>query len=486
MRMNDTTLQSMSLKRLMMDCPTLSIPEYQRSYTWNRSHVTDLLKDIMGRDRPYLLGTVILHDNEGRLDIVDGQQRLVTLTVLLHKLGICNNLPLLRNAAYPERAAAVIRNTRKIIHDFLNEKDQETLCEYLWPKEDGKNGSLCFAVLTLSGSDALDRAYTFFDSVNSKGLPLSDFDLLKAHHLMFIPAIQEELAMAHNNAWQEHDEAHNAVFTQCLRRLRMWAKRLARDTRGERPDYNEFVAVGEPGENEGRDEHALTRYMQPAMFRSWRREGNRIVLSMDYPARSDEDMIPTEVTQTIEGGDPFFIYAKRYHALYKHLFKTSDKTVIVSTAVKFVRGLLDSFNSGYKSTSYLREVLQPLLLLYVDKFGEDELINAAVCMERIVSAKLWDAPKNGLRIEGVLSYINEKALVPNLLNATTVHHALTMLFDEAQKRNSITNGPDGWTNLKKRHNERLLSFYSNFSTDIFNMKIRKMLIVHEKLSKENT
>jgi len=465
-------LTDLSLRDLMK--MPLAIPDYQRSYTWNDKHVGDLLQDIAKRERPYLLGTIILHKNgEQNYDIVDGQQRLVTLTVLLHALKVSERLPLLENASYPENSAKVIRNTKKVIADFLNGNDEEKLKKWLWPDKGNEKNTLRFAVLTLAGDNALDRAYAFFDSVNSKGKPLSDFDLLKAHHLMFIPTAQEELAMAHNNEWQSRDEAHRTVFTQSLRRLRMWAKGRARDDKAERPDYNEFVSVGEPEEC-GETEHPLTRYMQPAVFRSWRRVGTRIILSMDYPIRDDDEMIPTEITQTIDGGDPFFIYAKRYHALHRHLFDSSNKTDIVSSAVKFVRGLLVCFNGGYKSTAYLRDVLQPILLLYVDKFGEDGLIDAAVCMERIISSKLWDAHKNGLRIEGVLSHVQNKVLVPELLNATNVRHALTMLRAKAQSC-GIPKLPD--TNLKRRHHEQMTGFYKNNAATIADSGIREMVSI---------
>lgn len=46
--------------------------------------------------------------------------------------------------------------------------------------------NVSFAVLVVNDSN-LDLAYTFFSNQNSKGVPLSDFDLLKAHHLRFIP-----------------------------------------------------------------------------------------------------------------------------------------------------------------------------------------------------------------------------------------------------------------------------------------------------------
>ena len=467
-----TVLENLSLRGLMGK--QLAIPNYQRSYTWNGMHVLDLLKDIAKRERPYLLGTIILHDNGGHYDIVDGQQRLVTLTVLLKKLGVSDErLPLLLNAVFSENAAKVIRNTQKVIADYLNGNDEESLKNWLWSDNGNEMNTLRFTVLILTGDNALDLAYTFFDSVNSKGKSLSDFDLLKAHHLMFIPTEQEALAMSHNNEWQSRDEAqsHGAVFTLCLRRLRMWAKGHDRDNKAERPDYNEFLSVGEPDEYSGDADHQLTRYMQPAVFRSWRRDGTRIILSMDYPIRDDDEMIPTEITQTIEGGDPFFIYAKRYHALHRRLFDSSDKTAIVSSAVKFVRGLLDCYSGGYKSTAYLRDILKPILLMYVDKFGEDGLIDAAVCMERIISSKLWDAPRNGLRIEGVLSHVKDKVLVPTLLDATNVRHALTMLRGKAQS--CMLPEPD--TNLKRRHHEQITGFYKNNAATIHDVVIREMV-----------
>lgn len=466
-------LETLTLRELMKKA--LTIPVYQRSYTWNSSHVTDLLKDIVYRERSYMLGTIILHkENDRRFDIVDGQQRLVTLTVLLNTISETNeNLPLLE-ADFSVAAASVIKNTQKVITGFLrglSEIEKTAFKTWLWRQVLADSGNtLFFSVLTLSGENALDRAYTFFDSVNSKGKPLSDFDLLKAHHLMFIPTEQEELARLHNDEWQNRDDDHGTVFTQCLRRLRMWAREENRDNRGDRPDYNEFISVIDP-DGKVENEHALTRYMQPAVFRSWRRDGPRIILSMDYPIHESEELIPTEITQSIEGGDPFFIYAKRYHALYRRLFDASDKTAIVPPAIKFIRRLVDQYGEGYKSTAYLREALRPVLLLYVDKFGEKGLIDAAVCLERIVSSKLWSAPKNGLRIEGVLSHVRDKNIVRVLLNATKASHAIAMLFECAMQ----CSAPQKDTNLKRTHFERMLKFYVSCASCIEGERIREMI-----------
>ena len=44
----------------------------------------------MGR-KEYQIGSVILHENDGHLDIVDGQQRLISISLFLHLLDDLEN-----------------------------------------------------------------------------------------------------------------------------------------------------------------------------------------------------------------------------------------------------------------------------------------------------------------------------------------------------------------------------------------------------------
>src|SRR5208282_3590545 len=136
-------------------------------------------------------------------------------TVLLHEFG-APPLPLL-NGEFNADSARVIRNARKTIREFLAGKDDEKKAAFRERLLAQDQACLRFTVLILSGANALDRAYTFFDSVNSKGKALSDFDLLKANHLMFIPPEQEALASKHNDEWLRRDEAHAHLFSTILR-----------------------------------------------------------------------------------------------------------------------------------------------------------------------------------------------------------------------------------------------------------------------------
>lgn len=66
------------------------IPDYQRPYAWEREQATQLLEDLVealdrGGDEPYFLGSIVLVKHKGVSDaeVIDGQQRLTTLTILL-------------------------------------------------------------------------------------------------------------------------------------------------------------------------------------------------------------------------------------------------------------------------------------------------------------------------------------------------------------------------------------------------------------------
>jgi len=63
------------------------IPRYQRPYAWTIDHVTEFWEDLSGSDEPYFLGSFIFnteHESiDGYVDIIDGQQRLLTITILV-------------------------------------------------------------------------------------------------------------------------------------------------------------------------------------------------------------------------------------------------------------------------------------------------------------------------------------------------------------------------------------------------------------------
>ncbi len=62
------------------------IPSLQRQYTWDKKSVNKLWGDIIENNSPYFVGTIVLISGEGsssRDEVIDGQQRLTTISLIL-------------------------------------------------------------------------------------------------------------------------------------------------------------------------------------------------------------------------------------------------------------------------------------------------------------------------------------------------------------------------------------------------------------------
>lgn len=68
----------------------LLVPPNQREYAWDDEHVQNLFDDvaraIFEGEPSYFLGTVVTIPRNGQLEVVDGQQRLATTALLLHAI----------------------------------------------------------------------------------------------------------------------------------------------------------------------------------------------------------------------------------------------------------------------------------------------------------------------------------------------------------------------------------------------------------------
>ena len=78
----------------LLQIENLYIPDYQRPYKWTTKNVNQLIDDLVlhNEKSAYRLGTLVIHgenDNKEVLNIVDGQQRTLTLTLIA--FAITNN-----------------------------------------------------------------------------------------------------------------------------------------------------------------------------------------------------------------------------------------------------------------------------------------------------------------------------------------------------------------------------------------------------------
>ena len=61
------------------------VPRYQRDYTWdNKNDEWELLwDDITSKDKQHYVGILVLQELEDKINIIDGQQRLTTITIII-------------------------------------------------------------------------------------------------------------------------------------------------------------------------------------------------------------------------------------------------------------------------------------------------------------------------------------------------------------------------------------------------------------------
>lgn len=95
------------------------VPSYQRGYRWDETQVNALLNDVYENgEQPYCLQPVVVRkDEQGRFELIDGQQRLTTLYIIYQFM----------KTIFPrvETKYSLLYETRKENQDFFNNMDDE-------------------------------------------------------------------------------------------------------------------------------------------------------------------------------------------------------------------------------------------------------------------------------------------------------------------------------------------------------------------------
>ena len=226
----------------------LQIPAYQRPYKWTVKNVNQLFIDIktaMEEETKYRLGTIILHNNkkDKTLDIVDGQQRILTLSLIIK--AIQNN--------HSELLSEIEKNIyckNIFTHSFNDEISRKNIYSNYKQIEMllSKDSSLLHRILTsfkeifevviICVSD-ISEAFQLFDSQNSRGKALYPQDLLKAYHLRSLTKdtswsaqvattqkkeVKNPILMLIQKWEYQDDKKVNDLFNQYLFPILNWSK----------------------------------------------------------------------------------------------------------------------------------------------------------------------------------------------------------------------------------------------------------------------
>ncbi|TMP14246.1 hypothetical protein CWC02_18850 [Pseudoalteromonas sp. S2721] len=85
-------ITSFSVKALLCDTSRYLVPMYQRNYAWGEGEINQLIQDVLDyqKSKPeqtYYIGTlVVFARKDGSFEVIDGQQRFTTLTLLAFAL----------------------------------------------------------------------------------------------------------------------------------------------------------------------------------------------------------------------------------------------------------------------------------------------------------------------------------------------------------------------------------------------------------------
>lgn len=220
-----TVIDTKSNKKFLFDGKTrFIIPVYQRPYSWGAEQIIQFMNDLysgfLGQDRtgqhpdPMFIGTMQLSSskfvskNEIWQDVIDGQQRITTISIILKELSkICPSNECLQSLSFdwletqvskeqmlylydyfqdkndwcddPNNKYAVnAKHINHLLSDFLSGDNEDTaynitsdnLVEYILKK-------IYFVVIETNAG--LSKTLSIFNTINTSGLDLNGGDLFK-------------------------------------------------------------------------------------------------------------------------------------------------------------------------------------------------------------------------------------------------------------------------------------------------------------------
>ncbi|MFS9059058.1 DUF262 domain-containing protein [Streptococcus infantis] len=362
----------------------LRIPSYQRPYKWNRKHIRNLfydLRDAMGK-KEYQIGSVILHKNDGYLDIVDGQQRLISISLFLHLLDSLENYKgakqLLSSAEFGELScyhASENYNEWKNLTQLVGENQAKDICNFLL-----ENCSV--SVITMP-QKRLSEAFQLFDSQNNRGKSLEPHDLLKAYHLRKQDSEDEKIVEKWEQFVEDKDLSLKELFDKHLFRMRRWSR-------------------GETGLTNKRYGSYL-RFTEDFID-----DFKGVDLSQNFPYlelyRHIENF-PMSITMPIIDGSKFFEYIESVHKTIKEhknflneKLVFSDETDREKNSSDYPEGMSKIYNSSKGRYLKCHNLFLNICSLFAERFGKEELSKEIVetlfiwaYYPRVKSRAIYDA-----------------------------------------------------------------------------------------------
>jgi len=219
-----------NIKKILVDDEKFyQIPDYQRPYSWDKDNLADLVDDLTNaylnnQDENYFCGSLVLvnDENNTRFDIIDGQQRTTTFTIMAcvfrdlyfnnlenrakdyinnsiqdkydenkRKLKFLTDIKYQNNFEQTVLKKIDFKDTKSIEKDIKDNRylqNAHYLRNFIIEKVDENkiniNDFVIWfyenVVLTVITCPSQDSAIQIFNVLNDRGMPLSSIDILKS------------------------------------------------------------------------------------------------------------------------------------------------------------------------------------------------------------------------------------------------------------------------------------------------------------------
>ena len=351
-----------------IDNVRLTIPNYQRPYKWTARNAIQLLDDIIeaknGNKEVYRVGTLILQNDEGKYNIVDGQQRTITFSLLLQALYKLENednrktIHLLEQEVYsnPFSRHNIPNNFNAFWRRIYKNTDTDEATDHIRDMKRLRDyiEKRCELIVVITKD--ISEAFQFFDSQNARGKALYPHDLLKAYHLREMAGLDESKTEKIVSEWEkipQHDLA--SFFGDYLYRIKEWINGNWADKLNEHNIYK-FKGITKT---------ARTPYAQ--FYKSAFSYAELVNTSAMPFVSGTREVNAFQLNTPIIAGKPFFDYTQHYYKILKDIQDNSQYEGFYIQGNEIVKTLDSYFNRGV-GNRITRLLFDTALLLYVDRF----------------------------------------------------------------------------------------------------------------------
>lgn len=372
-----------SVYDLLMD-PALEIPQYQRPYKWTGKNINQLFSDIaIHKDKSaYRLGTIVFHREGEKNNIVDGQQRTISLLLAARALIQRSKEKKLERKDLQER---LLKLEQVMVNpSFTSEISQRNIhSNYLEvarivSRADFTEAHIDFFLnkcqVVAVGLTDVSEAFQFFDSQNARGRDLEPHDLLKAYHLREFSPRDEPLKASTVARWENSDTQELAtLFSQYLYRIRNWSKGVSA----------RYFSKDDSDLFKGVNIDTVASYPYVEQLRIAHHFVDNYNGQYERKVDSREMGFPFHLDQIIINGRRFFELISHYQSKVARISAESwngHELVGAEGLDGFAQDIMETINSYPARTRtgdcYVRAMFDCLLIYYIDKFGHAELSRA--------------------------------------------------------------------------------------------------------------